>query len=561
PLSVILANMVAWISTLVFIYSLSYMRGDPGLTRYWFFMQLFVGNMELLVLSENLVQMLVGWEGVGLCSYALIGYWYQDREEDYLRCWVGEPPEAYPPSHCGMKAFIVTRFGDSFMIAGILMLATLTGTLSLVELPRAGAMHASPLLISSLLLIYVGAVGKSAQLPLMEWLPDAMAGPTSVSALIHAATMVKAGVYLTARLAMIALAWNEYVSVAAFFEYVMWTGVLTALIAAAQAVVSTELKKTLAYSTVSQIGYMMAALGAAIASPSSSVAAAISHMLSHAVFKASLFLSAGAIIHATGSRFYRHFGGLGKYMRITMAAMILASLSLMGVPPFSGFWSKDAILSVLLEADPVAFILALATAALTAFYTVRMMGCVFLGGESELVRRKARSHELHEADAIMYVPYMTLAIMSLLLGPMMPSLEHYLSEAVAVTPYNKPVNEPMVPLLSVIALLSGLAPAYLIYVRGYKVPLWRALEEFRRLLLRRLYINAFYYEAFVVSTLKLSNIARSAELMVNASLSWLPKVSMSLADSVRKLHTGVLNWNIVMWIVGGVAILLLLLLT
>jgi NADH-quinone oxidoreductase subunit L len=306
PLSVVMANVVAWISTLVFIYSLGYMRGDPGLTRYWFFMQLFVGNMQLLVLSENLIQMLVGWEGVGVCSYALIGYWYRDRKEDYLKCWVGEPPEAYPPSHCGMKAFITTRVGDVFMLVGMLLLAITLGTLSFTELPEAGLRNPSPLLLPSLLLLYVGAVGKSAQLPLMEWLPDAMAGPTSVSALIHSATMVKAGVYLTARLALISATWAERVNVAPFFEYVMWTGVLTALVSAAQAIVSVELKKTLAYSTVSQLGYMMAALGAASASPQLAVASAVFHLVNHAVFKASLFLCAGAVIHAVESRFYRH---------------------------------------------------------------------------------------------------------------------------------------------------------------------------------------------------------------------------------------------------------------
>ncbi|RLE96266.1 MAG: NADH-quinone oxidoreductase subunit L [Thermoprotei archaeon] len=556
PLSVILANMVAWISTLVFIYSLSYMRGDPGLTRYWFFMQLFVGNMELLVLSENLVQMLVGWEGVGLCSYALIGYWYQDREEDYLRCWVGEPPEAYPPSHCGLKAFLVTRFGDTLMIAGILLLSLTAGTVSLTALRAAPPTAPPQLLLAALMLIYAGAVGKSAQLPLMEWLPDAMAGPSSVSALIHAATMVKAGAYLTARLAGVALAWSSYVDTSLFFEYVMWTGVITALIASLQAAVATELKKTLAYSTVSQIGYMMAALGATAAEPAASVAAAVFHLLSHAVFKASLFLAAGAVIHAVGSRFYKHYGGLGRYMRATLVSVLLASLSLMGVPPLSGFWSKDLVLSVVLRADPAAFCVALATAGITAFYTVRMVGRTFLGEESEVVREKAEAHEIHEADPVMLAPYAVLAVLSLALGLAGPWLEHELSSALSLS---GGAGDPSweVTAASIIVLLAGVAPAYLLYVKGREAPSLKILERLRELLLRRLYINAAYYKLFALPTLKLGRGALRVEAGMTSTLWRVAVGSLKLADAVRRLHTGVLNWNVLLWVVGGVVLLLL----
>ena len=208
-LSLVLAIVVAWVSLAVFIYSLGYMRGDPGFTRYWTLTLLFVGGMELLVLSENLVAMLVGWEVVGVCSFALIIYWYQDREEDRATRWVGEPPEEYPPSHCGLKAFLVTRLADTLMVTGALALVVIAGTASLAELAERTPNAPGEFLLASLILMYVGSLGKSAQLPFMEWLPDAMAGPSSVSALIHAATMVKAGIYLTARLAQLALSWGS----------------------------------------------------------------------------------------------------------------------------------------------------------------------------------------------------------------------------------------------------------------------------------------------------------------------------------------------------------------
>ncbi|RLE71154.1 MAG: hypothetical protein DRJ43_00305, partial [Thermoprotei archaeon] len=494
---------------------------------------------------------------------------------------------AYPPSHCGLKAFITTRVGDVFMLAGMLLLAVTAGTLSFTELPRVEVRHVHPILLSSLLLIYVGAIGKSAQLPLMEWLPDAMAGPTSVSALIHAATMVKAGVYLTARLVLVSLAWSEHMDVTPFFEYVMWTGVLTAFISALQAMVSTELKRTLAYSTVSQLGYMMAALGAASANPQLSIASAVFHMISHAVFKASLFLSAGAVIHAVESRFYRHFGGLGRYMRITMVAMVLASMSLAGVPPFSGFWSKDLVLSSLMGASSAAFILALLTASLTAFYTTRMLGLTFLGEESENVKEKR--HELHEADLTMLAPYLILAIASLLLGLAAPSVEHFFIHMMHVHGVEEHEGgSVLIPLLSIVALVAGAAPASLMYVkRSISPPRGGVAEVIRGLLVRRLYINALYYRVFVNSTLKfghstwvldklldkiysvylvrlvmrLGRLAREAESGIDATIYRVSSAAMGLAEAVRKMNTGVLNYNIVMWLLGGLLVILLAMLS
>ncbi len=349
PLSMFMVNIVAWVSFLIMVYSLEYMKGDSGLTRYWFFMSLFIGNMLLLVLADNLLLMLFGWEGVGLCSYALIGHWYKDEEEH----WVGTP---------GDKALAAQLGGTSSWAA---------------SLARLG------LLIPTALLFFGGPIGKSAQFPLQEWLPDAMAGPTSVSALIHAATMVKAGVFLTGRMGPIFyVGLAQFNQVYPFFATIAWIGGFTAFLAATQASVAREIKKVLAYSTVSQIGYMMLALGVAGLSVdfATGYTAGLFHLMSHAIFKAALFLAAGWVLHATETRFMDQMGGLAKGMRLTAAAMLLAGLSLMGIPPLSGFWTKDAVLSATFQADQLVlsryalYGLGILTVVLTAFYTMRMLG-------------------------------------------------------------------------------------------------------------------------------------------------------------------------------------------
>jgi len=569
PLSIIMANIVAVVSFLIMLYSIGYMHGDPGLTRYWFFMNFFIANMLLLVLADNLILMLVGWEGVGLCSYALIGYWYQDSKEGWLHYWVGEPPEAYPPSHCGMKAFMVTRFGDLLMIAGILIIAALTKTVSFAELANAGANVAPELqtyLPIALILILGGAIGKSAQLPLMEWLPDAMAGPSSVSALIHAATMVKAGVYLVARLFPIAFTWSSVIpDTMNFFYAVMWIGAVTAFISASQAVVSTELKKVLAYSTVSQIGYMMMALGAGglTASIIQGYVGSLFHLMNHAVFKAALFLAAGSIIHACGSRFLRDMGGLRKYMPITFYSTLLAALALMGLPPFGGFWSKDLVLSATLSAGQYAvFALGVITAILTAFYSIRMIGLVFYG-----FSEKGESRHAHEAPKVMWVPYLILAATSLIIGLIAPLLEHDLEKVFAeYFVVHEAVYESspsiMVPIASIIALAIGAIPAYMIYVKGAKRPEEIIagkgyLEALRKLLLRRYYINAFYYKVIAEPSRKLANALLSGfEIPVIDGFNYaLSLAARKVSNAVRKVHTGVLNHYVIGIVLGALIIL------
>ena len=357
PLTSVLAVTVAWVSFLIMVYSLGYMKGERNLTRYYFLMNFFIGNMLLLVMADNFLQLFLGWEGVGYCSYALIGFFHSDETKHWVGT-IGETsigvPEAYSPSHAGMKAFIMTRAGDIAFFIGILLIFAFSHTFNFIQLYNdlssssnwATGLSAVGLFIPSAILIFGGAIGKSAQFPLQEWLPDAMAGPTSVSALIHAATMVNAGVFLIGTVGPLYVAATSNLQIVyPFFLTVAAIGAFTALLAASQAMVLDEVKKVLAYSTVSQIGYMMLGLGVAGLSVSANFAfgftAAFFHLVSQALFKAGLFMCAGWLIHVTESRFISGMGGLRKNMKITFISMLIVALSLAGLPPLSGFWSKD----------------------------------------------------------------------------------------------------------------------------------------------------------------------------------------------------------------------------
>src|ERR687896_656894 len=433
PLSVIMTNVVAWISFLIFVYSIGYMHGDKDLTRYWFFMLFFIGSMQLIVLSDNLLMVFFGWEGVGLASYALIGFWYYDKKKDFVGKEdhiAGGIPMWTSPTHAGMKAFLMTRAGDVMMLAGMFLIFMHAGTFGFKELAEnpawAIAMSQQNLLVPAAVLLFGGAVGKSAQFPLNEWLLEAMTGPTAVSALIHAATMVKAGVFLVARIAPLffALASVGAFSVEQFFEVVAWVGAITAFLLATQALVNPEIKKVLAYSTGSQIGYMMMAIGIAGLSLNfvDGYTAGFFHLMSHAMFKASLFMGAGALLHGVGSRFMSDMGGLKTNMKKTYVFMLLASLSLAGAPLFtSGFWSKDAIFASVLESgytfSTPLFIIAVVVAVMTAFYTFRMIGMAFFGKKSRHIEEmEHRGHHIHEAGPRMWVPYAILAIASIAIG-------------------------------------------------------------------------------------------------------------------------------------------------
>src|SRR5437867_885586 len=444
PLSVIMANLVAWISFLIFVYSTGYMHGERDLTRYWFFMLFFIGSMQLVVLSDNLLMLFFGWEGVGLASYALIGFWYRDKKEHFVGKEghkAGGIPMWASPTHAGLKAFLMTRAGDTMMLAGMFLIFAYSGTFGFKELIQnqawAAQMSQQNLLVPAAVLLFGGAIGKSAQFPLNEWLLEAMTGPTPVSALIHAATMVKAGVFLVARLGPLFFALAAIgINMDQFVEVIAWVGAITAFLLATQGMVHPEIKKVLAYSTGSQIGYMMMALGVAGLSRQfvDGYTAGFFHLISHAMFKASLFMAAGSLLHIVGSRFMTDMGGLRKYMKKTYAFMWAAGLGLMGAPFITtGFWSKDAIFAAVYESGntwalPI-FVLALITAVMTTFYTTRMIGMVFFGNKSKHVEEMEKEgYHIHEASPSMWIPYGILAVLTIGIGVVGLAFEHQIHD-------------------------------------------------------------------------------------------------------------------------------------
>jgi len=393
-LTAVMLIVVTVVSLMVQIYSQGYMHGDPGYHRYYAWMSLFTASMIGLVIADNLLFMFVFWEMVGLCSYLLIGFWFHK-------------PSA---ADAAKKAFIVTRLGDFGFLAGVLLLYLNTGTFDIHELHElaiAGTL-AGTVLTWAAIGIFAGAVGKSAQFPLHVWLPDAMEGPTPVSALIHAATMVAAGVFLVARMFPL----FEHSTTA--LTTVAIIGGITAIFAASMGLVMNDIKRVLAYSTISQLGYMMLGLG------TGGVAIGIFHLFNHAFFKALLFLGSGSVNHATGTFDMRLMGGLKKYMPWTYATFVIASLSIAGIWPLSGFWSKDEIVISAFESQPVLFYLAMITVFMTAFYMFRAVfmtfGGEYRGGDPNAQGHDSHHSQPHESPRVMTIPLIILAVLSIFSG-------------------------------------------------------------------------------------------------------------------------------------------------
>jgi len=613
PYTIIITSLVAWISFLVMVYSLDYMKGDSGLTRYWFFMNFFIGSMQLIVLSDNLLSLFIGWEGVGLCSYALIGYFYHDEKEN----WVGTPgskalgeEQAYPPSHAGMKAFFMTRLGDVAMLAGMLILFIYAGTFNfqaLVASPNwATALAKNDLLVPAAILIFGGAIGKSAQFPLLEWLPDAMAGPAPVSALIHAATMVNAGVVLVARIGPVfyyAMQANPSL-IQPFFVTVAWIGAFTAFLAATQATVGFELKKILAYSTASQIGYMMLALGLAGLSTNfaQGLSAGLFQLMSHAVFKAALFLMAGVLIHSAHSKYINEMGGMKDKLKLTVSVFLIAVASLSGIPPLSGFWSKDAVLAVAWSSGQFGlFAVGCLTAGITAFYAFRLLGIVFFGQRSaHLTEAEASGHGIHEAGPLSWVPYTVLASGTVVLGVLgFFDLEGFLesaaqkylatlSSSTAAAATSVSFNFTAAGITLALVVVGLLISSQLYFTHRASAErviassgILRALYTF---LENRWYINAVYYKVFVNAPLAAANwthvhfewgvlqkVNTGGEALakdLSAGGGWLDTsvidrlanrigdAGQALSRSARRIQTGVVENYVLVLVLGLLAMLL-----
>ncbi len=454
PLSITMCLFVTGVGTLIHLYAVGYMHGDPLFSKFFLYLNLFALSMLLLVLGENMLVTFLGWEGVGTCSYLLISFWH----------------ERDSAATAGKKAFVTNRVGDWGFMMAMFFAFQATGTLSYIGVNEAASSMTRTTATAIALFAFVGACGKSAQLPLYLWLPDAMEGPTPVSALIHAATMVTAGVFLMCRISPVLDVASSYAP-----TLIAIVGVATALFAATIAVAQNDIKRVLAYSTVSQLGYMFLAVG------SGAYTAAIFHMVTHAFFKALLFLGSGAVIHGMHhEQDMRRMGALGKVMPITAATFIVGWLAIAGVPPFAGFWSKDDILLAAYDKSPVLWALGLLTALLTAYYMTRQVIMVFYG--------KARWHDHHdehgahgdmqphESPAIMLLPLVVLAGLSIIGGAInLPfnadteKLTLWLEPVIGVHE-SETAKVPLAVIATAVALI-GIAASIMVYAKHKAKPI------------------------------------------------------------------------------------------
>jgi NADH-quinone oxidoreductase subunit L len=492
PLSAVMALVVSGVGFIIHVYSVGYMAKDKGYTRYFTYLNLFTFAMLMLVMASNMVLMFVGWEGVGLCSYLLIGFWF----------------ERDSAANAGKKAFIVNRIGDAGFLLGILFIFINIGSAEFTAINQAisGGAMSQALATLIAILLFVGATGKSAQIPLYVWLPDAMEGPTPVSALIHAATMVTAGVYMVSRMNLL------YSLSGTASEIVAVIGALTAVYAATMALTQNDIKRVLAYSTISQIGYMFMGCGVG------AYAAGMFHLYTHAFFKSLLFLCAGSVMHAlSGELNMKKMGGLRKYLPITYPTFLIGAIAIAGVPFFSGFFSKDAILThAFASGQYFVWALGIMGAVLTAFYMFRLIFLTFHG--EERLDPEIKKH-IHESPPVMTVPLIILAFFSIIAGyiglpvvigeklnffqDFLKPVVHKAHEAQLSIP-----SEWLLILISVVVALTGIFIAYIFYIKNPRIPgrLRNQFPGIYRLLYNKYYVDEIYNAAFVNTTVRGSEI-------------------------------------------------------
>ena len=517
-LAAVMLVVVCFVSLMVQLYSGAFMEDDKRFAWYYAVLNLFTASMLGLVLAANFIELYVFWELVGLCSYLLIGHWF-------------EKPQA---ASAAQKAFIVTRVGDAALFIGIIMFWRATGETSyqgISEAAQAGFVGGS-LFTAAVILVFIGAIGKSAQFPLHVWLPDAMEGPTPVSALIHAATMVAAGVYLVAR------TYDIFIQSPTAMLVVAYIGGFTAIMAATMALTKKDIKRVIAYSTVSQLGYMMLALGIG------SFTAGIFHLYNHAFFKALLFLCAGSIIYAMNSYNIFEMGGLRKRMPITFWTMLIAGLSLSGIFPLSGFWSKDAIIgSAFEEHFYVLFAMALITVFLTAFYIFRAIFVAFMGEPRSEAARQAS-----ESPGIMTGPMVVLALLSAVSGFIGTPIKDYFGELVAPSTFAAGTlgQEPhpfsyLLASVSVIAAAGGVALAYAFYVPKPEraAALSRRFAPVYRFLDAGWYFDALYGAVFVRPAIAIGRAVREFDYRALSGLvTGVGRGFSGLGERLRPLQSG-----------------------
>lgn len=492
PLSAIMALVVSGVGFIIHVYSVGYMADDEGYTRYFTYLNLFTFAMLILVMASNIVLMFVGWEGVGLCSYLLIGFWF----------------EKHSAANAGKKAFIVNRVGDAAFILGILFIFLHIGSGEFTAINGAisGGAVSQGLATLIAILLFVGATGKSAQIPLYVWLPDAMEGPTPVSALIHAATMVTAGVYMVCRMNLLYTLSETAALIVAI------VGALTAIYAGTMALTQNDIKRVLAYSTISQIGYMFIGCGVG------AYAAGMFHLYTHSFFKSLLFLCAGSVIHAlSGEANMKKMGGLRKYLPITYFTFLIGAIAIAGVPFLSGFFSKDAILTqAFAQGKYFIWALGILGAVLTAFYMFRLIFLTFYG--EERLEPEAKKH-IHESPRAMTIPLVILAFFSIVAGYIgLPvvfgkklNLFHSFLEPVIGEGHEAHLGlgtEWVLILISVAVAFLGIYIAYVFYIRSPQIPrtLVARFPFVHKLLFNKYYVDEIYNAIFVNSTIKGSEI-------------------------------------------------------
>lgn len=563
-LSIIMCLIVSGVGFLIHVYSAGYMHDDEGFPRYFTYLNLFVFMMLTLVTSNNLLLMFVGWEGVGLCSYLLIGFWYKRDSA----------------SNAGKKAFIVNRIGDFGFLLGIfLLLSTLAShgiwTLNYGEIQKSAHLLAAPTVMLITLFFFIGATGKSAQLPLYVWLPDAMEGPTPVSSLIHAATMVTAGVYMIARLNFL------FVMAPTTMFIVALVGTLTALFAATIGCAQYDIKRVLAYSTVSQLGYMFVGVGVGAFS------AGVFHLMTHAFFKGLLFLGAGSVMHAmSGELDMRKMGGLRKKIPVTFWTFLIACIAIAGVPPFSGFFSKDEILAKAFEHQgPIFWILGAITAGLTAFYMFRMLFRTFFG---ECRAPEDVKHHIHESPKVMTIPLMILAVLSIVGGWIgVPAVlgganrfEQWLEpvfghakEAAAPAAFHL-VNpayasggeaassasmEWTLMILAVIIAAAGIYIAYYLYMKRPELPV-RFVQSFPglfRTVNQKYYVDEIYHFIFVRGILGLGKLFKRVvdETIIDGAINGVAYLLRGIGSLIREIQAGYVQGYAFAMVIGAIGVL------
>jgi NADH-quinone oxidoreductase subunit L len=534
-LSLLWLLFVTGIGSLIHLYSISYMHDDENMSKFFAYLNLFVFFMITLVIGNNLLVMFIGWEGVGLCSYLLIGFWYKNQ--------------AY--NDAAKKAFIMNRIGDLGFLIGIFILASQFATLNFSEIQTAiatGQVNTSALGIAALCL-FIGATGKSAQLPLYTWLPDAMAGPTPVSALIHAATMVTAGIFMITRMNFLFDVAPEIQNIIAII------GAITALVAASIGLLQNDIKKVLAYSTVSQLGLMFLALGMG------AYTVAVFHVITHAFFKACLFLGSGSVIHALhGEQDMRKMGGLRKVMPITFWTMLISTLAIAGIFPFAGFWSKDEILLTAFEHNIVLWVVASIASIMTAFYMFRLMYLTFFRAFRGTEEQK---HHLHESPKLITIPLVILAVLAAIGGAInLPGsfwLNHYL-EPILVTKHHAHVlgvHEFMLMGVALAGAVVGILWAYSKYLKQGFVPKEdEAIVGFNKVIYNKYYVDEIYTALIVRPINAISNFSRETiEPQLSKLVFSFGLAANALGSQGKKVQNGNIGLYLFMFVLGICALI------